>query len=180
MIRQCWESQRLFQAVVEEGSDRHESHENKRLVAPGFPGHLKRLPPEVAISQGGGVRLLRATISASQGWLREAVASKAEEAGAMMGQLAMLRDPQAELLLLRSCGGICKLVMLRDPQAELLLLWSCAWICKLMHVLRCFTPAVVDRGVAIFDEFLRDSLRRIAVRGGGGWGVVALALSNFC
>jgi hypothetical protein len=68
------------------------------------PDTTSGFPQGVTISQEDGVRLIGATISASQQYLREVVASKAEEAGAMMSRLAVLRDPQAELLLLGSCA----------------------------------------------------------------------------
>lgn len=109
---------------------------------------LKVWWPPVSPDTSCGVRLLGATILASVGCLQAAAASKAEEAHAVMSQLAILGDPQLELLLLRSCAVVCKLV----------------------HVLLCTSPAVVDCGKAIFDESLLDSLRCIFVGGGGGFG----------
>jgi hypothetical protein len=88
------------------------------------PTALGGLPSGMAICHDAEVRLLGAVMSASQECLREAVAVKALEACTVMSRLDVLRDPQSELLVLRSCAGLCKIV----------------------HLLRCSTPEVVDRG----------------------------------
>jgi hypothetical protein len=63
-----------------------------------------------------------------------------------------------------------RLSVLKDPQAELLLLWACAGVSRLVHLLR-YTPlSVVAQGVELFDATLHAALRRITVGEGGGFG----------
>jgi hypothetical protein len=52
---------------------------------------------------------------------------------------------------------------LKDPQAELLLLRACVGVCRLVHLLRCTPPSLVDQGAEIFDATLQAALRRITV-----------------
>lgn len=78
--------------------------------------------------------------------MREFEVSKAREVGCSMRRLAVLEDPQSKLLLLRSCLGVCKIA----------------------HLLQCTPPSFVDLGVALLDEELHVSLRRIVVADGGG------------
>jgi hypothetical protein len=70
-----------------------------------------------------------------------------------------------------------RLAVLRDPQSELLLLRACAGINNLVNLLRCqrSVPEIVDRGVAIFDEPFIKTLhsstgQKKLVGMGRGWG----------
>jgi hypothetical protein len=60
--------------------------------------------------------------------------------------------------------------VLKDKQAELLLLRACAAVCRLVHLLRCTPPSAVAEGVELLDVTLHASLRRITVGEGGGFG----------
>jgi hypothetical protein len=57
--------------------------------------------------------------------------------------------------------------VLKDPQAELLLLRACAGVCWLVHLLQCTPPSAAAQGVEMFDVTLHAALRRIT---GGGFG----------
>jgi hypothetical protein len=77
---------------------------------------------------------------------------------------------------------MCRLAVLEDPQVELLLLRACMCLCRMVHVLRCSPPHAVAEGIAVFDDALHPSLRRIVVAGGPGFGslqaeIAALPLS---
>jgi hypothetical protein len=117
-------------------------------------------PAEIRQSRDLGVRLLEGPLSASRVFVSAFVGDKAKEVGRVMGRLAILDDPQVELLLLRACMGLCRMV----------------------HVLRCSPPQAVAAGVAVFDDALHSSLRRIVVAEGPGFGslqaeIAALPLS---
>jgi hypothetical protein len=94
------------------------------------------------------VRLLGAPLSSSAEYTSDFVRDKAREVLEVLQKLQLLRDPQVELLLLRSCMGIC----------------------RLMQVLRCSPADCVEEGVALFDAGQRVALRRIVVVEGGGLG----------
>jgi hypothetical protein len=78
---------------------------------------------------------------------------------------------------------MARLALLDDPQVELLLLRACMGLCRMVHVLRCSPPSAVLRGVAVFDTELESTLRRIVVGEGAGFGplqaeIAALPLSG--
>lgn len=71
------------------------------------------------------------------------------------------------------CSAIGRLAVLKDPQAESLLLQACfvgvVGVCRLLHSLWYTPPSVVDQGVEMLDVASRAALRRITVgkrRGG--------------
>jgi hypothetical protein len=69
-----------------------------------------------------------------------------------------------------ACSAVERLTVLQDPQAELLLLRACAGVCRLVHLLRCTPPSAVAQGVDLFDATLHAALRRITVGEWGGFG----------
>jgi hypothetical protein len=48
------------------------------------------------------------------------------------------------------CSAVDWLSLPKDPQAELLLLPACVGVCRLVHLLRCTPLSLVDQGVEIF------------------------------
>eukprot|EP00884_Botryococcus_braunii_P022983 jgi/Botrbrau1/9369/Bobra.354_2s0024.1 len=117
-------------------------------------------PEELCQNRDLGVRLLGGPLSASRVFVSAFAGDKAIEVARTMDRLALLDDPQVELLLLRACMGLCRMV----------------------HVLRCSPTRAVAEGVAAFDDALHSSLRHIVVAGGPGFGslqaeIAALPLS---
>jgi hypothetical protein len=107
------------------------------------------------------VRLLGGPLSPSRGFVSAFVGTKAIEVARTMARLAILDDPQVELLLLRACMGLCRMV----------------------HVLRCSPRSADLQGVAVFDTELESTLRRIVVGEGAGFGhlqaeIAALPMSG--
>nr|GFB31623.1 reverse transcriptase domain-containing protein [Tanacetum cinerariifolium] len=76
---------------------------------------------------------------------RDEMASRAVE---LMSLLPSLRDPQSELLLLRSCMGVA----------------------KLLFSLRTCQPMYIGEAVSIFDNGLRRAIDAIVVCGGPFFG----------
>ena len=62
------------------------------------------------------------------------------------------------------------LVQLRDPQSELLLLRSCKGIAKLFFGLRTCQPIHIEEAVILFDKELREAVEDIVVGGGPFFG----------
>jgi hypothetical protein len=85
-----------------------------------------RLPAGVGVCRERGVRLLGWFISDSPEYIRATIASKVGEVCSAVERLSVLEDPQAELLLLRACAGVCRLV----------------------HLLRCTPPSLVAQGLS--------------------------------
>eukprot|EP00884_Botryococcus_braunii_P016683 jgi/Botrbrau1/3699/Bobra.0008s0026.1 len=83
-------------------------------------------PEELCQNRDLGVRLLGGPLSASRVFVSAFVGDKAIEVARTMDRLALLDDPQVELLLLRACMGLCRMV----------------------HVLRCSPTRAVAEGVA--------------------------------
>eukprot|EP00884_Botryococcus_braunii_P008719 jgi/Botrbrau1/17849/Bobra.0127s0089.1 len=76
-----------------------------------------------------------------------------------------------------------RLALLVNPQVELVLLRACMGLCRMVHVLRCSPTRAVAEGVAVFDDALHSFLRHIVVAGGPGFGslpaeIAALPLST--
>ncbi|MFS7964370.1 putative exostosin [Helianthus anomalus] len=67
---------------------------------------------------------------------------------------------------------------LRDPQSELLLLRSCMGVAKLLFGLRTCQPSLVGGAVSVFDEGLRGALEDIVVCGGAFFGDLQWRLAS--
>jgi hypothetical protein len=106
-------------------------------IRPGlFPSDIGR--PEQ------GVKLLGGAVSCDAGFISDLSAKRAARAVDLMGLLPRLRDPQSELLLLRSCMGVA----------------------KLLFGLRTCQPLFVENVVSCFDKGLREAIEDIVVCGG--------------
>ncbi|PWA63687.1 reverse transcriptase domain-containing protein [Artemisia annua] len=95
-----------------------------------------------------GVKLLGGAVSRDAGFISDLSAKRAARAVDLMGLLPRLRDPQSELLLLRSCMGVA----------------------KLLFGLRTCQPPFVENAVSCFDKGLREAIEDIVVCGGGFFG----------
>ncbi|KAJ0694995.1 putative reverse transcriptase domain, exostosin [Helianthus annuus] len=110
-------------------------------VRPGlFPSEIGR--PEK------GVKLLRGAVTCDASFISGLAAKRATRAVDIMGHLPLLRDPQSELLLLRSCMGVA----------------------KLLFGLRTCQPPFVDDVVSCFNKDLREAIEDIVVCGGPFFG----------
>ncbi|XP_022020172.1 uncharacterized protein LOC110920260 [Helianthus annuus] len=86
-----------------------------------------------------GVKLLGGAVSRDASFISRLAAKRATRAVDIMGHLLLLRDPQSELLLLRSCMGVA----------------------KLLFGLRTCQPPFVDDAVSRFDKGLREAIEDI-------------------
>ena len=68
---------------------------------------------------------------------------------------------------------------LRDPQSELLLLRSCMGVAKLVFGLRTCQPELVKEAVSIFDAGLREAIEDLVVCGGPHFGDLQWRLASF-
>ena len=105
-----------------------------------FPRDIKR--PTL------GVKLLGGAVSRDAGFISSLAMKRASRAVELMSLLPSLRDPQSELLLLRSCMGVT----------------------KLLFCLRTCQPMYVGEAVSIFDNGLRRAIEDIVVCGGPFFG----------
>ncbi|KAK9048234.1 hypothetical protein SSX86_016863 [Deinandra increscens subsp. villosa] len=113
-----------------------------------FPGDIGR--PEL------GVKLLGGAVSCDAGFISGLAVKRASSAVDLMRCLPRLRDPQCELLLLRSCMGVA----------------------KLLFGLRTCQPTHVGDAVSIFDKGLREAIEDIVVCGGAFFGDLQWRLAS--
>ncbi|GJY40509.1 hypothetical protein Tco_0427779, partial [Tanacetum coccineum] len=95
-----------------------------------------------------GVKLLGGAVSRDAGFISSLAMKRASRAVELMSLLPSLRDPQSELLLLRSCMGVA----------------------KLLFGLRTCQPMYIGEAVSIFDNGLRRAIEAIVVCGGPFFG----------
>ncbi|XP_076909315.1 uncharacterized protein LOC143566517 [Bidens hawaiensis] len=88
-----------------------------------------------------GVKLLGGAVSRDAGFISSLASTRASRAMELMRCLIRLRDPQCELLLLRSCMGVA----------------------KLLFGLRTCQPMFVKEAVSVFDKGLRAAIEDIVV-----------------
>ena len=105
-------------------------HDSRRL-SPTFQGFFD--------SRAAGTTALGAPISLDPTFRATVVRQSVARAEAIMERLESLQDPQAELLLLRSAMGVCRIT----------------------YALRCVPPEGLGDAVAAFDLALRGQLLRI-------------------
>ncbi|GKB35134.1 putative reverse transcriptase domain-containing protein [Tanacetum coccineum] len=86
-----------------------------------------------------GVKLLGGAVSRDAGFISSLAVKRASRAVELMSLLPSLRDPQSELLLLRSCMGVA----------------------KLLFGLRTCQPMYIGEAVSIFDNGLRRAIEAI-------------------
>ncbi|GJX21796.1 hypothetical protein Tco_0226241, partial [Tanacetum coccineum] len=95
-----------------------------------------------------GVKPLGGAVSRDAGFISSLAVKRASRAVELMSLLPSLRDPQSELLLLRSCMGVA----------------------KLLFGLRTCQPMYIGEAVSIFDNGLRRAIEAIVVCGGPFFG----------
>ena len=95
-----------------------------------------------------GVKLLGGAVSQDAGFISSLAVKRASRAVELMSHLPSLRDPQSELLLLRSCMGVA----------------------KMLFGLRTCQPMYIGEAVSIFDNGLRRAIEAIVVCGGPFFG----------
>jgi len=105
-----------------------------------FPAEIRR--PTL------GVKLLGGAVSRDKGFIEGLTMKRASRAAELMHLLPQLRDPQSELLLLRSCVGIAKL-------------FFCLRTCQPIHM---------EEAAMLFDKELREAVEDIVVGGGPFFG----------
>ncbi|XP_021979313.1 uncharacterized protein LOC110875423 [Helianthus annuus] len=103
-----------------------------------------------------GVKLLGGVVSRDAEFISSMALKRANCAVELMRCLKRLRDPQSELLLLRSCMGVA----------------------KLLFGLRTCQPYLVGGAVSVFDEGLRGALEDIVVCGGAFFGDLQWRLAS--
>ncbi|KAJ0878423.1 putative reverse transcriptase domain, exostosin [Helianthus annuus] len=103
-----------------------------------------------------GVKLLGGAVSRDAEFISSMALKRANCAVELMRCLKRLRDPQSELLLLRSCMGVA----------------------KLLFGFRTCQPSLVGGAVSVFDEGLRGALEDIVVCGGAFFGDLQWRLAS--
>ncbi|KAJ0542228.1 putative reverse transcriptase domain, exostosin [Helianthus annuus] len=103
-----------------------------------------------------GVKLLGGAVSRDEEFISGLALKRAKCAVELMGCLKRLRDPQSELLLLRSCMGVA----------------------KLLFGLRTCQPSFVGEVVSVFDKGLRNAIENIVVCGGAFFGDLQWRLAS--
>ncbi|PWA55862.1 hypothetical protein CTI12_AA424190 [Artemisia annua] len=91
-----------------------------------------------------GVKLLGGAVSRDEEFISALAVKRAWRAVELMTRLPLLKDPQSELLLLRSCMGVA----------------------KLLFGLRTCQPSFSDEAVDVFDNRLRSAVEDIVACGG--------------
>ena len=95
-----------------------------------------------------GVKLLGGAVSRDHIFIGELAGRRATAAVELMKLLPRLRDPQSEVLLLRSCMGVA----------------------KLLFGLRTCQPHLMVDAVSLFDDGLREAIEDMVVCGGPFFG----------
>jgi hypothetical protein len=95
-----------------------------------------------------GVKLLGRVVSRDRGFIEEEAMQRAVRAVELMHILPQLRDPQSELLLLRSCMGTAK---------------------HFFSLMMCL-PILMEDAAILFDKESRAAIEDIVVRGGPFFG----------
>ncbi|KAI3822031.1 hypothetical protein L1987_09612 [Smallanthus sonchifolius] len=103
-----------------------------------------------------GVKLLGGAVSRDGEFISGLALKRAKRAVDLMGCLKRLRNPQSELLLLRSCMGVA----------------------KLLFGLRTCQPSYVGEAVSVFDTGLRKTIEDIVVCGGAFFGDLQWRLAS--
>ncbi|XP_076935722.1 uncharacterized protein LOC143602539 [Bidens hawaiensis] len=103
-----------------------------------------------------GVKLLGGAVSRNEEFISGLALKRAKRAVELMEYLKGLRDPQSELLLLRSCMGVA----------------------KLLFGLRTCQPSYVGGAVSVFNTGLRKAIEDIVVCGGAFFGDLQWRLAS--
>ncbi|XP_022007936.1 uncharacterized protein LOC110907233 [Helianthus annuus] len=104
-----------------------------------------------------GVKLLGGAVSRDRDFISDLAVKRASRAVDLMRVLPQLKNPQCELLLLRSCMGVAKIIF----------------------GLRTCQPSYVGAAVTLFDEGLRQAIDDIVVGEGAFFGDLQWRLASF-
>eukprot|EP00884_Botryococcus_braunii_P007134 jgi/Botrbrau1/16421/Bobra.0142s0020.1 len=123
---------------------------------------LSRQQPPVAFPLGfvnetrAGLIVLGAAVTVSVEYAASVAQAHVDAVAASLQRLPILRHPQAELLLLRSCLGTCKVVF----------------------TARTMPPAAAAQALVTFDMLQTQVLQSIVTAGGGGFGPLQQTLAG--
>jgi hypothetical protein len=118
------------------------------------PLHLHGFPMGFVHEQRPGLTVLGAAITLSVEYAASITQALVDAVAVSLERLALLRHPQVELLLLRSCLGACKVV----------------------YTARCTPPTAAAPAFAAFDVLQSRVLQNIVTAGGSGFGPVQQSL----
>jgi hypothetical protein len=104
-----------------------------------------------------GVTLLGGAVSRDRGFIAGVAMKRAVRAVELMHLLPQLKDPQSELLLLRSCMGIA----------------------KLFFGLRTCQPIYMEEAAILFDKELRAAVEDIVLSGGPFFGDLQWRIASY-
>eukprot|EP00884_Botryococcus_braunii_P008242 jgi/Botrbrau1/17419/Bobra.0054s0015.1 len=125
------------------------SHTNKKKKKDGFPLGFVNEPR-------AGLIVLGAAVTVSVEYAASVAQAHVDAVAASLQRLPILRNPQAELLLLRSCLGTCKVVF----------------------TARTMPPAAAAQALVTFDMLQTQVLQSIVTAGGGGFGPLQQTLAG--
>jgi hypothetical protein len=120
------------------------------------PQHLDGFPLGFVYDTRGGLIVLGAAVTLSVEYAASVAQAHVDAVAASLQRLPILRHPQAELLLLRSCLGTCKVVF----------------------TARTMPPAAAEQALVTFDMLQTQVLQSIVTAGGGGFGPLQQTLAG--
>jgi hypothetical protein len=120
------------------------------------PRHLDGFPLGFVYETRGGLIVLGAAVTLSVEYAASVAQAHVDAVAASLQRLPILRHPQAELLLLRSCLGTCKVVF----------------------TARTMPPAAAEQALVTFDMLQTQVLQSIVTAGGGGFGPLQQTLAG--
>eukprot|EP00884_Botryococcus_braunii_P000165 jgi/Botrbrau1/10149/Bobra.0121s0001.1 len=120
------------------------------------PQHLDGFPLGFVNETRAGLIVLGAAVTVSVEYAASVAQAHVDAVAASLQRLPILRHPQAELLLLRSCLGTCKVVF----------------------TARTMPPAAAAQALVTFDMLQTQVLQSIVTAGGGGFGPLQQTLAG--
>eukprot|EP00884_Botryococcus_braunii_P022649 jgi/Botrbrau1/9068/Bobra.0376s0038.1 len=120
------------------------------------PQHLDGFPLGFVNETRAGLIVLGAAVTVSVEYAASVAQAHVDAVAASLQRLPILRNPQAELLLLRSCLGTCKVVF----------------------TARTMPPAAAAQALVTFDMLQTQVLESIVTAGGGGFGPLQQTLAG--
>eukprot|EP00884_Botryococcus_braunii_P011366 jgi/Botrbrau1/2022/Bobra.0047s0006.1 len=118
--------------------------------------HLDGFPLGFVNETRAGLIVLGAAVTVSVEYAASVAQAHVDAVAASLQRLPILRHPQAELLLLRSCLGTCKVVF----------------------TARTMPPAAAAQALVTFDMLQTQVLQSIVTAGGGGFGPLQQTLAG--
>jgi hypothetical protein len=112
--------------------------------------------PWASYETRAGLIVLGAAVTVSVAYAASVAQAQVDAVAASLQRLSILRHPQAELLLLRSCLGTCKVVF----------------------TARTMPPAAAEQALVTFDMLQTQVLQSIVTAGGGGFGPLQQTLAG--